>query len=166
MTKSRTGPKWDTETLFYKIIEKTIPDLRPGKSCLIYTGTVSAHGYGQIYNGIGFTPYAHKIVWEHHYGPRTDPDLCVCHSCDVRLCVNIMCLFLGTRADNNRDCMLKGRRPHGEAHYNVKLSTAQVKELREAYAAGGVTLKELGRQYGMHESNIQQIVSGKTRKRG
>jgi len=42
-----------------------------------------------------------------------------------------------------------------------KLTEEQVLDIRARYAAGGTTQGELGRQFGVHQTTIQLITSGK-----
>jgi len=51
---------------------------------------------------------AHRLAWEEAKGPIPD-GLFVLHRCDVRGCINVDHLFLGTAKDNTHDMMAKGR---------------------------------------------------------
>jgi DNA-binding transcriptional regulator YiaG len=54
--------------------------------------------------------------------------------------------------------------PSGEQHPHSKLSNDQVKELRERYAAGGVTMNGLAQDYGISYMHVYRILTGQVRK--
>lgn len=76
--------------------------------CLICLLGGEATAYARL-KGYGV---AHRYVWEYHKGPIPEGML-VCHSCDVKRCVNIDHLFLGTYLDNMLDKVAKGRQHLG-----------------------------------------------------
>lgn len=78
-----------------------------GAGCWLWTGRLSIAGYGQIKDNYQ-TRHAHRVSYELNIGP-VPPGLFVCHTCDVRACVNPDHLWLGTSTDNNRDREAKGR---------------------------------------------------------
>lgn len=49
------------------------------------------------------------------------------------------------------------------AYRQTKVSDAQVQEIRELRVETGVSLKEIGRRYGISESQVCRIVNGKSR---
>lgn len=116
-------------------------------------------GYGRI-RWCGLTTLAHRISYELAYGEFT-PELCVCHHCDNPSCVNPRHLFLGTRKVNNQDMIRKKRQAKGEALPQHKLTKHEVVEIRQRYAVGTVSYKELAAEYGVSLSNIAQIITRK-----
>lgn len=86
----------------------------PPSSCQLWIGGYSAAGYGYLDYG-GKRLSVHRVVWELFRGP-IPPGMNVCHHCDVPPCGNPDHLFLGTHADNRRDCTEKGRAARGDAN--------------------------------------------------
>jgi hypothetical protein len=135
-----------TAVRFWRRVEKT-------EGCWLWTGGRHRNGYGKfglVRRGHQSTVGTHIVAYELHYGPIPE-GLCVLHTCDTRLCVRPDHLFLGTKADNNADMAIKERG-------TSRLTAEQVKQIRTRYAQGGVTMKELGKEYGVNRSTVGYII--------
>lgn len=102
------------------------PDAVTG--CWLWTGA-TFKGYGLIRSGGQGCPthLAHRVSWRVHCGPIPE-GLYVCHHCDNPPCCNPAHLFLGTQADNMRDCVSKGRQRHGDTGLAAKHAERRAQE--------------------------------------
>jgi hypothetical protein len=120
-------------------------------------------GYGSI--SVNRKPIrAHRFSFELFNGPIPDGSL-IRHTCDNPRCVNPAHLLLGDKRSNTQDAMERGQHVLGERHYKAKLSNADVVTIRAKLLAGE-TGRSVARQFGVHESCISQIKSGKKRRYG
>ena len=87
------------------------------------------------------------------------PGMEVCHRCDTPPCVNPGHLFIGTKSDNQRDCVQKGRKnaQRGSDNGDAVLTEDQVLRLYSDTRAQGVIAAE----YGVDRTTINLIQSGK-----
>ncbi len=97
---------------------------------------------------------------------RRWPEPCACHHCDNRACCNERHLFEGTQTENIADMDRKGRRvtnsaPPGQRHHGAKLTDQDVRDIRANYALCRMTQKELAARFGIAQSTVSGIVSGK-----
>ncbi|QIB36543.1 HNH endonuclease [Ancylobacter pratisalsi] len=177
MTEQRTGaharsrPIVLTPALAERFWQKV--DVSGGPhACWLWKGARCSNGYGHI-----SAPRPLRTTWKAHRVSyllnKGDPiGWCVCHRCDVPMCVNPAHLFLGTVKDNTADMLAKGRPTclgsrryprlaqsvlRGEQIASAKLTASQVSEIR-ARAAGGANSTELGVLYGVDSSTVRQIV--------
>ena len=79
----------------------------PNSGCWLWIAGQSSAGYGYFrYEGRNQT--AHRVSHLLFKG-FIEEGLDACHSCDNPSCVNPDHLFKGTRSDNMKDCVAKGR---------------------------------------------------------
>jgi len=137
--------------------------------CWLWMAGVNDYGYGRI-NWSGSNQYSNRVAWMITFGEIPE-GLLICHTCDNPPCCNPAHLFLGTKADNNQDKMLKGRHKpipgwKGEENPNSKLTDLQVEEIRRRYkwrGKNGNDLKGLSQEFGVTFQTIGAIVNRKSR---
>lgn len=142
---------------FWKKVVKT-------ESCWLWTGATNGLGYGKIMarkdGRKSHVALAHRAAWILVIGPIQD-GLFVCHNCpggDNPSCVNPAHMFLGTHSDNLQDASRKGRMPIGSRHKGASLSECDVRRIRDMYAAGGVTMKDIGAMFNVHTPTIYRAI--------
>mgnify|MGYP001561748375 CR=1 FL=1 len=91
-----------------KDFERFHKKIRFTESCWEWTGGKRRRGYGQF--SIGNRDLcAHRVAWMFANLDTPPSILQVCHKCDNPKCVRPDHLFLGTKSDNMRDAVAKGR---------------------------------------------------------
>ena len=142
-----------TLTRFWSRVER-----RDLFGCWLWTAVKDGNGYGEISVG-GKMLRTHRVAYELAVGP-IPKGLCVLHTCDNPPCVNPAHLWLGTKGDNTRDCIAKGRgaRSKGEAHGLAKLKSKDIPKIRNDDRA----LRTIAADYGVGRNTICDI---KRRKR-
>jgi len=129
--------------------------------CWNWTGRRNEFGYGITWQRPRETR-AHRLSWVIHFGVIPD-GLCVLHKCDNPACIRPDHLFTGTKLDNLRDAVAKGRpisQRRGELNSGSKLTEAQVLEIRRKYRKGvhGFGATTLCKEFGVSPRAINQIV--------
>lgn len=127
--------------------------------CWEWTKSLSKDGYGQLQIPRYKFWYAHTFSY-YLYNGLIPEGLCVCHECDNPKCANPEHLFIGTRADNTRDMVEKGRKakvPKGEKHWKSKLTETEVLEIYNAPN----TYSELAETYNVCPATVGFIKNGR-----
>ena len=147
-----------------KFIEliNTTPDLGPNGDCWEWAAGLFTSGYGQV--RLAGHPYrTHRVSYSLFNNIELDSKEYICHSCDNIVCVNPNHLFLGDALINMRDKINKHRDKYlsHDNHPLARLTQANVEEIRQLYASGKYTQKQLANLFGVARTNISLIVNNK-----
>lgn len=154
VSQLKNGEFMNTVDRFFSKIKKT-------DSCWIWESDIqNGYGYFQVrVNKKTKKIYAHRYSWIIANGEIPEK-LCICHTCDNRICVNPLHMFLGTLKDNRRDCVEKNRQAKGEKIGNAKLTQENVKFIKSMRDV--LSLEQLSIQFGVSRSTIARVFDGLT----
>lgn len=129
--------------------------------CWEWLGGKDRKGYGRILLEGKKLTSAHRAALFLESGEMPTPDLDACHSCDNPGCVNPKHLFFGSRKENMRDCIDKGRfsyppRHIGERAHKAKLTESSVRKIRSTYPKQSYA--ELAAKFGVSKQAIAAVV--------
>lgn len=103
----------------------------------------------------GFFTTMHRWLYTEMFGPIPD-NLVVRHKCDNGICIRPDHLELGTKAQNSRDMVERGRNTNGPRI----LDEQKAKEIKDLLRFG-MTQREIASYYGVKARTIGDINTGK-----
>lgn len=133
--------------------------------CWLWTGARNDGGYGSL-TADRRPLKAHRVSYELAHGPIPEGQgyhgVCVCHTCDNRLCVRPDHLFLGSNAANMADRNSKRRQARGESNGRTLYSDALIAEAC-ALRNWGLSLRAIGRRLGISSGHVSRVTRGLSR---
>lgn len=153
-------------------------NVHPGNMCWNWAGARSGSGYGQFWDGKRKIQAHWFLLDSQKAAALKRPGMEACHSCDNRLCVRPSHIFIGTRSDNEKDkiskgrhnpmaaragclAMLKVRRLHrGESNHASKLTEEQARKAKACPRVRGAA-SSLAKKLGVSLTVVCDIRDGK-----
>lgn len=159
------GPRQPIEDRFWSKVDRTSET-----GCWLWTAGKTSDGYGHFFTGT-YTAEGRPRSQEAHRWAYTrfvgEPgEMHVCHTCNVRACVNFSAhLYLGTVADNMRDGREAGTiNPPDTRGFargqGWKLTAEQVRIIRSMDLTAYGSQSRLARELGVAPQTISKIVNG------
>ena len=139
---------------------------RGENECWEWMRCKNSTGYGIFYVGVKST-LAHRFSYLINRGEIGNDalgrPLCALHRCDNPPCVNPNHLFLGTRGDNLRDMISKGRQVKnprfGENHPGRKLTESLVLEIA---ACRGGNVRIISERFNLPHGTVAGVIYGQS----
>ncbi len=142
------------EERFWKYVNRGTDE-----ECWNWTGFRDWDGYGKFRECTRINIAAHRFSYRLHNG-NLPAELVVRHKCNNPACVNPNHLETGTHIENMGDRIRAGHYARGQRHPMAKLSDEKVAEIR----AWTGTNREAATHFGISESQVSNIKSGRQRK--
>lgn len=134
----------------------------PGNACWEWQGGRTSSGYGRFawkVKGKQFSQGPHRVSYRLHCGPIPE-GLCVCHSCNNKICVNPAHLYLATLTENLQHARDAGLcippNNQGEHNPHSKLTQEDVIALRELWRSG-IPRAEIADQFNISPRHAARI---------
>jgi predicted XRE-type DNA-binding protein len=132
-----------------------------GELCLCHQTSSRNYKVVQVkIDGVWRNRLVHRLVLEAFRRPPQRGEVGR-HINDEPLDNRLTNLAWGTRYDNAQDARRNGGIPQGEARAGSKLTESDVLEIRQRYANGRLTQRELAEEYGVDPSRISHVVNNK-----
>lgn len=144
------------ERFWLKVDQSGGPD-----ACWPWKDAPDPKGYGTFCPSPGVRSPAHTYAVQLATGQPCPPGREGCHTCDNPPCCNPRHVYYGTRLDNVRDCIARGRFARGERSGSALLTDAAVLAIRQRYVAGE-RVRDLAQEHGVADSSISNIITGRT----
>lgn len=129
--------------------------------CMLWLGMLGSRGYG-LFPLAGSSVGAHRFSLWWSIGRPPINGLLAAHSCRHRHCVSPTHLRWATYHENSADQVRDGTRVEGELIGNHRLSSAEVKQIRDLSNFAGWSQRELSRVYGVSQTNVGKILRWET----
>jgi hypothetical protein len=129
--------------------------------CVEWPYCLSDKGYGMIRLEDRKTRRTHNLTCEWHHGPKPADKTEAAHSCGNRSCVNPRHLRWATAKENAADRITHGTNAHGERMGGVRLTEAQVAEIKELLRSGQ-SYWTVAKRYPATPNTIRAIALGRT----
>ena len=123
--------------------------------CVIFPGCKSRRGYGLL-RYQNKLQHAHRVSYKILHGEIPN-NMCICHTCDNRGCVNPLHLFAASHKENMEDMVKKGRSLKGEKNKTAKLSPEKVIQIRQDTRSN----PKIAVDFGVSKNAIHKIKTGK-----
>lgn len=147
----------DKETVKNRILNNI--EIITETGCWIWMGSQTEHGYGITrFNKKRYR--AHRISYEIFNNKQIEESKILCHTCNVKECVNPNHVYEGTPETNANDIAKTGMLT-GERCPASKLTIEEVKHII-IEKQSGISNRELGLKYNISHSVISDIILGVT----
>ena len=127
-------------------------------SCWRWNGGQSRKGYGRFWDGKK-TVQANRYAWKTKHGKEMSPEKDACHTCDHPWCVNPDHIWGGTRSENLKDSIKKGRWHRLDMHLHGRrvLKEEDIPNIVQL-CDSGVSQKFVANRFGVTRQRIGQVV--------
>lgn len=156
--KTTTTPRGDTEKFINNLLGSP-----PTDDCIDWPFCIGTTGYAKISRG-GRTLLVTRIVLSATSGDAPSQKHQAAHACGNRQCVNPRHLYWATQVENERDKLIHGTLMFGDKSNCTKLSEDDVAQIKTLCKSS--KQRDVAKMFGVSESHVSSILSGRKRARG